>query len=286
MTRSTRLKALPLLAMLLVAFAACGSNDKKGGGGGPAAGGGGNSPKPTFTTLTKGELKVGSCLDYRPFEYTHKGKLQGFDVDMVEAIAQKLGLKVVWVKANFDTIFNAVAAHKFDMVAAASTITPERAKSVNFSSPYYNSRQAFSVNSQKTPDLKTTDDLKSGDIVGVQKGTTGAKWAEDNLAPNGITIKTYQGAPDAFTDLETGRISGVINDETSSIGEVANRPSLDVAQTIDTHEHYGFAFAPDTPQLTVAVNKAFKQVIDDGTYEKIFKKYFPKTPVPDEYKAS
>jgi polar amino acid transport system substrate-binding protein len=270
--------------LVLLTLGACGSKDNNGNGGTPAAGG--NKTKAAVTTLTSGELKVGSCLDYRPFEYTHKGDLQGFDVDMVEAIAKKMGLKVVWVKANFDTIFNAVAAHKFDMVAAASTITPERKKSVNFSEPYYNSRQALSVNSQKTPDIKTTDDLKSGDIVGVQKGTTGAKWAEDNLQPNGITIKTYQTAPDSFTDLETGRISGVINDETSSLGEVANKPSLDVVESIDTHEHYGFAFAPDTPKLTVAVNKAFEQVIADGTYEQIFKKYFPKTPVPDEYKAS
>jgi polar amino acid transport system substrate-binding protein len=270
--------------LVLLTLAACGSTDKKGGGGTPAAGG--NNTKAAVATLNPGELKVGSCLDYRPFEYTHKGDLAGFDVDIVEAIAKKMGLKVVWVKANFDTIFNAVAAHKFDMVAAASTITPERKKSVNFSEPYYNSRQALSVNSQKTPDIKTTDDLKSGDIIGVQKGTTGAKWAEDNLQPNGITIKSYQTAPDSFTDLETGRITGVINDETSSIGEVANKTSLDVVESIDTHEHYGFAFAPDTPKLTVAVNKAFEQVIADGTYEQIFQKYFPKTPVPDEYKAS
>jgi ABC-type amino acid transport substrate-binding protein len=157
---------------------------------------------------------------------------------------------------------------------------------VNFSEPYYNARQGFSVNTAKSPDIKTTDDLSSGDIVGVQKGTTGATWAEKNLQPNGVTIKTYQGAPDAFTDLEAGRIVGVINDLTSSIGEVANRPSLKVVESIDTHEHYGFAFAPDTPQLTVAVNKAFQQVIADGTYVKIFKKYFPTTPVPSEYKAS
>jgi polar amino acid transport system substrate-binding protein len=278
MSRTTRLRLAAVATLAVVALAACGSSSNNNP---PAAGG--NSPKPSFTTLTQGQLKVGSCLDYRPFEYTHQGKLTGFDVDMVDAIAQKLGLKVVWIKANFDTIFNAVAAHKFDMVAAASTITPARAKSVNFSEPYYNARQALSINSQKTPTIKTTNDLKSGDIVGVQKGTTGATWAEKNLQPNGITIKTYQGAPDAFTDLEAGRIAGVINDETSSLGEVANRPSLKVVQSIDTHEHYGFAFAPDTPQLTVAVNKAFQQVVADGTYVKIFKKYFPSNPVPSEY---
>jgi polar amino acid transport system substrate-binding protein len=270
------------VALLALAFAACGSDTKKG----PPAAGGGNTPSPSFTTVKPGQLRVGSCLDYAPFEYTHKGKLKGFDVDLSAAIAKKLGLKIVWVKANFDTIFSAVAAHKFDMVAAASTITPERSKSVNFSEPYYNARQAFSINTQKTPDIKTTDDLKSGDIVGVQKGTTGAKWAEDNLQSKGVVIKTYQGAPDAFTDLEAGRIAGVVNDEPSSEAEVKNRPSLDVVEPIDTHEHYGLAFAPDTPQLTIAVNKAFEQLVADGTYEQIFHRYFPGTPVPPAYKPS
>ena len=71
-------------------------------------------------------LKVGSCLDYRPVRVRENGEETGFDVEMTEAIAEKLGLEVEWVKANFDTIFTAVAAGKFDMVAAASTITEER----------------------------------------------------------------------------------------------------------------------------------------------------------------
>jgi polar amino acid transport system substrate-binding protein len=281
MQRPGRVRLISCVTLILLVFAACGSDEKK-----VTPAGGGNNTKASVDTLTPGELKVGSCLDYRPFEYTHKGELRGFDVELTEAIADKMGLKVVWVKANFDTIFSAVAAHKFDMVAAASTITKARAKSVNFSEPYYNSRQALTVNTEETPDVKSTDDLSSGDIVGVQKGTTGAQWAEDNLQPNGITIKTYQGAPDAFTDLETGRITGVLNDEPSSVSEIENRTSLEVVEAIDTDEHYGLAFAPDTPELTVAVNKAFEEVVADGTYEEIFGKYFPGTDVPEEYRAS
>jgi polar amino acid transport system substrate-binding protein len=257
------------------------------GGGGPtepAGGGGGGGKKgPSFETLKQGEIKIGSCLDYPPFEY-YKGKqLKGFDVELSEAIAGKLGLKPVWVKANFDTIFAAVKANKFDMVAAASTITPERKKQVNFSEPYYNARQALTINKQKTPDIKTTDDLSSGDIVGVQKGTTGKDWAEQHLGSKGVQIKTFDAAPDAFTDLEAGNIVGIINDEPSSEEEVSNRPSLEVVEPIDTGEHYGLAFSPSNPELTVAVNKALEELIGDGTYAQIFKKYFPGTPVPEEY---
>jgi polar amino acid transport system substrate-binding protein len=272
-----RLWALAVAAALV--FAACG-----GGGSKPAGAGGGGAKG--LKTIKPGELQVGSCLDYAPFEYFHKGTLKGFDVDMVQAIAKKLGLKVKWVKANFNTIFGAVAAHKFDMVAAASTITPERAKHVNFSEPYYNAQQGFTVNAQKTPDIKSTDDLKSGDIIGVQKGTTGKDWAESHLASKGAQIKTFTNAPDAFTDLEAGNITGIVNDLPSSEQEVKSRPGLKVVQAIDTGEHYGFAFAPDTPKLTVAVNKALNQIVADGTYAKIFKKYFPGTPVPPKYQPN
>ncbi|MEA2477566.1 MAG: polar amino acid transport system substrate-binding protein [Actinomycetota bacterium] len=281
--RTRRAKAF-LVAVVLSALtlAACGNNhDSSQSGNGL----GSNQPSPQFTTIATGELHVGSCLDYKPFEFFEKGSNQptGFDIEITDAIAQKLNLKVVWVKANFNTIFTAVAANKFDMVAAASTITPERQKVVNFSDPYYNARQSLTVNTQQTPDIATTDDLKSGDIVGVQKGTTGAKWAQDNLASKGVQIKSFTNAPDAFTDLEAGNVTGVINDEPSSESEVANRTSLKVVEPIDTGEHYGLAFSPDNAQLTVAVNVALKQVIDDGTYQTIFQKYFPKLPVPPEY---
>ena len=229
---------------------------------------------------------MGSCLDYKPFEFVKNGEEMGFDVELAEEIATRLGLEVQWVTANFDTIFTAVAAREFDMVAAASTITEERLAEVDFSEPYFNARQGFSVNTNETPDITSVDDLQEGDVVGVQKGTTGKAWAEENLAPKGIEIKTFDAAPDAFSDLEAGGVVGVVNDEGSSIAEVETRSGLEVVEAIDTDEHYGFAFSKDNPELTAAANEALAEIIADGTYEQIFKKWFPDLPVPEEYAAS
>lgn len=278
MERANRLRIVSCAVLMLLVLTACGSSNNSGG-----TTGGGNSPSPSFSTVSAGKLTVGSCLDYPPFEYYKKGQLKGFDVDMVAAIATKLNLQVKWVKANFNTIFNAVSAHKFDMVAAASTITPQRKKVVNFSEPYYDALLSLSINKDKTPTITSTDQLKKGEVVGVQKGTTNAIWATQNLAPRGIEIKSFTSAPDAFSDLESGRIVGVINDQPSSISIVKNRPSLAVVQAIQAGQHYGFAFAPDTPQLTVAVNKAIEEIVADGTYGTIFHKYFPGVPVPKEF---
>ncbi|HXJ66946.1 MAG TPA: transporter substrate-binding domain-containing protein [Actinomycetota bacterium] len=243
---------------------------------------------PPATTLKSGTLTVGSCLDYKPFEFTKNGQLQGFDVEIMEAIASKMGLSgVTWVKANFDTIFTALATgQKFDAVAAASTITPEREQIVDFSNPYYNARQSLTVNEQKTPDVKSTDDLQSGQTVGVQKGTTGKQWAEDNLQPKGIQVRTYTNITDAFTDLEAGRIVGIINDEPSSIAEAQDRPTLKVVEPIDTGEHYGIAINPQNDTLKPAIDAALAAIIADGTYKQIFTKYFPTLPLPPEFEPA
>ena len=280
------LRLLAVLAMVLMLAAACGEEapDTEPSGGGEETTG---SDEPEFATIEDGVLKVGSCLDYRPFEFVKGGEEMGFDVELSEAIAEHLGLEIEWVRANFDTIFTAVAGgSEFDMVAAASTITEERLQIVDFSDPYFNSRQAMTINTDETPDIATTADLGEGDVVGVQKGTTGKAWAEENLASQGVEIKTFEAVPQAFTDLEAGAIVAVINDEGSSIGEVENRPSLEVVEAIDTDEKYGFAFSQDNPELTEAVNGALEEIIADGTYEQIFSKWFPDLPVPEEFAAS
>lgn len=251
----------------------------------PAGGGdGGETPTPTFTTVQEGVLAVGSCLDYPPFESVEGGDEVGFDVDLAEEIASRLGLTVEWVRADFDTIFTAVAAQQFDMVAAASTITEEREEVVDFSDPYYNSRQALVVVADSG--IASTDDIGEGDRVGVQRGTTGKAYAEETLASQGAEIVNFQAAPDAFRDLEAGNLVAVVNDEPSSAEIIEDLPSLTIAEAIDTDERYGFAFSPDNPDLTEAVNGALAEIIADGTYATIFETYFPGVEVPPEFQPT
>jgi polar amino acid transport system substrate-binding protein len=279
--RKRLLGAVAVVAVLTLIAAACAKKAAPGASGTPS----GSPSAKALTTITPGVLTVGSCLDYKPFEFTdpNTGQLTGFDVEMMTAIAKHLNLTIQWKKANFDTIFTALAAGQFDAVAAASTITPERQQTVDFSDPYFNSRQGLTVNTTKSPAIHTTDDLTSGQVVGVQKGTTGKDWAVANLGPKGIQIKTYTDAPEAFTDLEAGQIVGVINDEISSLEEAKSRPGLAVVQTIDTGEHYGFAISKDHTDIRDAVNGALKAIIADGEYKTLFQKYFPGVPVPPEY---
>lgn len=268
------LRLLVLLAAVMLAAAACGEDEPEDTGLGADA----ETEAPAFETLEEGVLEVGSDIPFPPFEFRRGGEETGFDVELVEEIASRLGLEVTWVDTAFDTIFTQLAGGRFDMVASATTITPERAEQVNFTEPYYFAQQSLSINREETPDIQSTDDLGEGDSVAVQEGTTGEEWARENLEPNGVEIVTFPEAPDTYTALEAGRVTGVIFDEPSAVEEAGKRPSLEVVEAIDTDEEYGFPVNPNNPELLDAVNQALQEMIDDGTYQSIYEEWFPDAP--------
>ena len=288
--RDPRLRGLLVAAAALTMLASCSNASSTGAS--PSTAPTTQAPA-QLTTMTPGFITVGSCLDYAPFE-TVKGKdPTGFDVELTDAIAAKLGYDkahVSWVKANFNTIFTAVAQGNFDVVAAAVTATgktgADRAQVVSFSDYYYNSRQSLAVNPVNSPDITSPDQLGSGDSVGVQKGTTGFHWAVDNLQSKGVEVRSYTSATDAFRDLSAGNLTGIINDESSSYAIAATMTDVKVVAAIETNEKYSFAFAPTNAALVTAWNDGLAAVISDGEYAVIFEKYFPGTPPPDEYSSA
>jgi ABC-type amino acid transport substrate-binding protein len=262
--RMSKLKWPPiaLLVLLVTALVAAGcggdDNEKKGG---------------ALQTIAEGKLKVGSDIPYKPFEFGQAPNYQGFDVDVVKEVAKKLDLDAEFVKTPFDTIFRNLAQGKFDMVASASTITPEREKEVDFSDPYFPADQSLMV--KKGSEIQTVDDLK-GKVIGAQLGTTGAEYAKDKT--DAKTVRTYDLIDDAFNALEAGQVEAVINDcPVSKYAEQAHQ-NLDVVRAIPTNELYGFAFRQDSDELREAANKALADLKDDGTLEKVQRKWLGTDP--------
>jgi ABC-type amino acid transport substrate-binding protein len=131
-----------------------------------------------------------------------------------------------------------------------------------------------------TTQIKSVDDLKSGDKVGVQSGTTGEKWAKDNLESKGIEVVPYDDVLAAFGALQAGDVQGVINDLPISQDVVKDETrGLEIVQEIKTDEQYGFAFNKDNTALRDAVNWGLAQVIADGEYDTIYEKWFGDKPL-------
>jgi ABC-type amino acid transport substrate-binding protein len=255
-----------ILALAAAVFVAAGCGDDDGGGGGGGAG---------LNTITEGELRVGSDIPYAPFEFGREPDYEGFDVDIVNEIAKRLDLEARFVKTPFDPIFRNLAQGRFDMVASAATITPERQRTVDFSEPYFPADQSLMV--KRGSDVRTVEDL-AGKTIGAQLGTTGADYAKDET--DAETVRTYDLIDDAFNALQSGQIEAVINDFPVSKYAERSKQDLVVVDTIETDESYGLAFAKDSTELRDRVNEALQEMKDDDTYTEIYRKWFQEDP-PD-----
>jgi ABC-type amino acid transport substrate-binding protein len=271
-SKSRWLKLMALVACLLLAMAACGDPDTEVDD--PAAT---ETETPTggegsFETREEGVLSIGSDIPYPPFEFRREGELVGLDIDLINEIAERLGLEPKVTDTSFDTIFTQLAGGRYDVVIAASTITPEREKEVNFSDPYYNNQQSLTINTGEGTDIASLDDLQSGDVVGVQNGTTGKSYAEENV-PEGVEIRSFPEGPDAYTALEAGQVVAVVHDEPTALAEIEEREGLEIVRKMDTGEVYGIAVDPSNEPLLEAINSALAEIIEDGTYEEIYSTY-------------
>ncbi len=222
------------------------------------------------TLIKEGQLLVGTDAPYPPFEIgtPESGNFSGFDIDLMSAIADKLGLEPTYQNSSFDTIFRDVAAGQFDIVAAASTITPARAKKVAFSRPYYEAQQALVVTEDS--DITSTEDL-SGEIVGAQQGTTGQTYADDDT--DAEEVRGFAKGADALAAVTTGQVAAAIVDQPFAADAVEKQGGIVIVEEISTDELYGFPTAPDNP-LVDDVNEAIQQLIDDGTMNELYQEYF------------
>jgi ABC-type amino acid transport substrate-binding protein len=263
-----KLRAWPVVAALVLAAAllvAAGCGDDDGGGGGGSS----------LNTINEGELRVGSDIPYPPFEFGRAPDYEGFDVDIVNEVAKRIDLEPKFVKTPFDPIFRNLAQGRFDMVASSTTITAERERTVDFSDPYFPANQSLMV--KRGSDIKTEGDL-AGKRVAAQLGTTGADYAKKEV--DAETVRTYDLVDDAFKALQADQVDAVIADFPVTKYAERSKPDLVVVQTIETGEEYGLGFAKESTELRERVNEALQDMKDDGTYTRIYKKWFEVDP-PD-----
>ncbi|MGH2753969.1 MAG: ABC transporter substrate-binding protein [Actinomycetota bacterium] len=291
--KRTWLRLVALLAVALLAFAACGEDEEPQ----TDPGGGGDATKDAgaeFTTVKEGVLTVGSDIPYPPFEFQEEdGTLSGFDVELTRDIAERIGLTNTdddWISTDFGTIFQQLqAGNKFDVVIAAVTayapegspaseVVADRRDLIDFTDPYYPSLQSLTVDTSKS-DVTSIDELPDGARIAVQAATTGAFFAEENL-PNAELVE-FNKAPGMFSALQAGQVEGIVNDLPVSLDAISDFPNLEVVEQLETGEEYGIAVSKDNPGLKEAINGALAEMFEDGTYEEIFTKYFPEQVLPD-----
>ena len=231
--------------------------------------------KKGMTLIEDGKLTVVAELGFAPFEYMDEktGEPVGFDVDVVNAVAEKMGLTASYLpNQKFDTLVPIIKqGGKADVSIAAITITDERLESVDFSEPYLDSNQAIVVAKGSSETEETLNDASKQVVC--QGGTTGDEWIGENL-PDAVRVPVDD-VTAALTGVQTGLYQAMVVDlPVASYMLAQSFSDLQIVKEIPTGEQYGIAVSKDNPELTQAVNKALEDMKSDGTMKEIETKWF------------
>ena len=238
------------LAICAVGFAGCKSTDP-----------GEDTPK---------VLKVATNVAFPPYEYYENEKAVGIDIEIVQAICDKLGYTMELSDMEFGSIITAVATGKVDLGFGAITITEERAKSVHFTTSYSTGIQSIIV--KEDSPITGVDDLAAEGIkIGVQQDPTGDIYATDEFGEDHMA--RFNNGADAVQALVTGKIDCVIIDNSPAETYVAQNQGLKILPTAYAEESYGFEMSYDNEALYNEVNGALEALISDGTVQSIIDKY-------------
>mgnify|MGYP001069545044 CR=1 FL=1 len=224
------------------------------------------------TPVPVGKVVVGNNAEYPPFEYVDEaGDIVGFDPEIFDAIAKAAGFEYEFVNTRWDGIFVALASGEFDAVCSAATITEERAKTVDFSDPYFDAGQMITVRADET-EIVTADDL-AGKKAAVQLGTTGDIWLTEQTEAE---VMRYDENTLAFQALATGDVDAAVADGPTAIEIVKANPEmkLKVLDGVYTEEQYGIAVIKDRPEVLEAINAGLAAVKALGIYDQIYDKWF------------
>jgi polar amino acid transport system substrate-binding protein len=277
MTQITTRRFLQTAGLLFAGalFAACGKKEAPA----PAA----EAPAPAASVAAAPPpakvYVVGTDAAYAPFEsQNEKGEIVGMTVDMLTAVAQKAGVEIKFVNTPWEGIFNSLQQGDRDILASSITITDERKQTMDFTNPYFDAYQLIAV--KATSKVSKFDDLKKLK-VGVQTGTTGDEVVTKQQGKNSTNIKRFESTPLALKELEAGGVDAVVADNGVVINYVTNNPGAKFKTVSDkafAPEQYGFAVKKGNTELLEKLNKGLADIKADGTYDKVFAKYFGAAP--------
>jgi arginine/lysine/histidine/glutamine transport system substrate-binding/permease protein len=231
---------------------------------------------PAISQDTNKVLKVATEPTFPPFEMqdSKTGGLEGFDVDLINAIGKEAGRKIEWVSLPFDGIIPALQSGTVNAAISGITITAERSQALDFSRPYFKAGLAIAVQ-ENNDTIKSFADLK-GKRIAVQIGTTGAKTA---AKIPGAEVSTFDAAPLALQELLNGKVDAVLNDAPVTLYAIkdAGLQGIKIVGEQLTEEYYGIALPKNSPDLQ-AINAALGTLLETGQYDSIYQKWFAGKP--------
>lgn len=265
---------LSVAAIAALALTACGSSDEPST---PAEGG--DAAAGEISLVSDGKLTVCTHLSYRPFQFKEAdGSVVGFDVDLMDLVADELGVEQEILDIEFAQITSGAvfAAGRCDAAAAATTITEERQNAILFSDPYFEATQALIV--RKDAGIASLADM-DGKGLGVQSDTTGQIFAEGQQEENsyGYEIVIFDDLVTQLNGLKADRVQGALNDNGVLFDFAKDNPETEVVEEFATGEQYGFMAQKDNANATALmekINEVLAAAKEDGRFNEIYNTWF------------
>lgn len=224
------------------------------------------------TSGEKDFLVMGTNAEFEPFEYREGDKIVGFDVELAKLFAEKMGKELRIEDMEFSTLTLAVESEKIDFVIAGMSVNKDRKTQVDFSDPYFTSKQMIILTSDNT-EITSNDDLQ-GKKIGVQLGTTGDLYASDI---ENAEVIAYDKGSMAILDLKNKKIDAVIIDAEPAKRFIAGQDDLKILDTPFVEEEYAIAVKKGNTELLEQINAFLKEIKENGKYDEIYNKYFAET---------
>lgn len=225
------------------------------------------------TVKARGTLKVAMEGNYPPFNFKDPktGKLTGFEVDVANLIATRMGVKTEFTTTEWSGILAGLGAGKYDVILNQVGITDERKKAFDFSIPYTLSSAQLIVRKNENRTFASLEDLK-GKKLGLGQGTNFEQKAK---SVPGIDVKTYPGSPEYLSDLASGRIDAALNDSLL-VGYLLKNTALPLkaGAPIGTVDKIGIPFQKGNPKFQAALDKAIEDILKDGSFKQVSIKWF------------
>ena len=220
-------------------------------------------------------LRIGTNAEYPPFEFKNGDQFAGVDMDMVKALAEKMGMKYEIIDMDFDALIPSLTSNKIDVAVSAITITAERQNQVDFSVPYYIANQVIIAKPDNKIGISKIEDIVKYK-VGAQNGTTGQIYITENLVDKKLmkadNLKKYSTNIEAITDMLNGNIDFVIIDDSAAQGYAKLKP-ISIIHKIETNENYGIALQKNSPYKE-KINTALTEMLNSGEVLKIIQTNF------------
>lgn len=226
------------------------------------------------------DLVVATDTAYLPFEFKENGKYVGFDMDLLDAITNEMGVSYSLLPMDFSNIFANLAAGKVDMAIAGITITQERERSMDFSEPYFRSDISLVVASDNN-DIRRFSDL-AGKRIGVKRGTDAADYVSRTLPDAKITYFQNMDVGFPYLEVAAGRLDALVHDSANVryYSEHNGTGLVKVSDTVTTQNNFYAIAMPKNSALTQRVNAAIRKAIQSGAYATIYQKWFGVAPDP------